>query len=214
MPRVSKQHLAARRQHILDAARVCFARNGFHATSMQDVIAEAGVSVGGVYRYFRSKEELITAIAEQIVGTIDETLGRIVSADPRPALVDAMRDAIDVVERQLGPDGAFRVAIQVWSESFRNPAFAELVRRVYTRFREHFTSLARHAVEAGELPPDTDVEAAGSALFSLVPGYGLQRVLLGEPTPQTYLDGVRSLLNARPAGGRPGHSSAARGRAT
>ena len=63
MPRVSEAHLAARRQQILDAARVCFTRNGFHATSMQDVIAEAGLSVGAVYRYFRSKEELVAAIA-------------------------------------------------------------------------------------------------------------------------------------------------------
>ena len=46
MPRVSEDHLLARRQQILDAARVCFLRDGFHNTSMQDVIAEAGLSVG------------------------------------------------------------------------------------------------------------------------------------------------------------------------
>ena len=57
MPRVSDEHLAARRQQILDAARACFLRNGFHATSMQDVIGEAGLSVGAVYRYFKSKNE-------------------------------------------------------------------------------------------------------------------------------------------------------------
>jgi len=50
MPRVSEAHLAARRQQILDAAQIRFIRNGFHQTSMQDVIAEAGLSVGAVSR--------------------------------------------------------------------------------------------------------------------------------------------------------------------
>lgn len=197
MPRVSEAHLAARRQQILDAARVCFTRNGFHATSMQDVINEAGLSVGAVYRYFGSKEELVTAIAEQIVGAVAGQLGRIVSAEPPPPLLEALRRTIDAVEPQLGPDGAFRFAMQVWPESFRNPVFAELVTRIYTRMRGHFVELARHAVRAGELPAGTDVEAAGSALFGLVPGYGLQRVLIGQPDPQTYLAGVRALLEAK-----------------
>src|SRR5262249_59255610 len=58
VPRVSEAHLAARRQQILDAARACFLRNGFHATSIQDVIAEGGLSVGAVYRYFKSKNDI------------------------------------------------------------------------------------------------------------------------------------------------------------
>ena len=46
MPRVSEAHLAARREQIIEAATRCFLRNGFHQTSMQDVIKEAGLSVG------------------------------------------------------------------------------------------------------------------------------------------------------------------------
>ena len=52
MPKVSDAHRAARRRQILDAARRRFVRNGFHATSMQDIFAEAGLSAGAVYRYF------------------------------------------------------------------------------------------------------------------------------------------------------------------
>ena len=79
VPRVSAEHLTARRQQILDAARVCFLRNGFHQTSMQDVIREANLSVGAVYRYFPSKTDLITAIAEQVIeqiAAVFDELGR------------------------------------------------------------------------------------------------------------------------------------------
>ena len=69
MPRVSEEHVTARREQILEAARACFRRNGLHNTSMQDRIHEAGLSVGAVYRYFKSKDEIINAIASTVVGT-------------------------------------------------------------------------------------------------------------------------------------------------
>jgi TetR/AcrR family transcriptional regulator, transcriptional repressor of aconitase len=65
MPKVTQQYRDARRDQILSAARRCFLRDGFHATSMQDLFAEAGLSAGAVYRYFASKEDMIIAIAEE-----------------------------------------------------------------------------------------------------------------------------------------------------
>jgi AcrR family transcriptional regulator len=52
------------RAHILAAARRCFVRNGFHQTSMQDLMREAATSSGAIYRYFDSKDAMILAIAE------------------------------------------------------------------------------------------------------------------------------------------------------
>ena len=72
VPRVSADHLTARREQILAAARACFLRNGLHTTSMQDLIREAGLSVGAVYRYFKSKNEIINAIAETVAEMRDK----------------------------------------------------------------------------------------------------------------------------------------------
>src|SRR5262252_4234519 len=47
-----------RRTQILEAAVVCFAKHGFHQASMHDISAEAGISVGLIYRYFQNKEEI------------------------------------------------------------------------------------------------------------------------------------------------------------
>jgi AcrR family transcriptional regulator len=200
MPRVSDAHRAARRRQILDAARICFTRNGFHATSMQDVIAGAGLSVGAVYRYFKSKDDLVIVIAQEIVGSITERLAQVGAVEPALPLVEALRRMLAAVEPDLEPDGGFRFAMQVWAESLRNPTLATLVEQIYSGIRQSFVTLARRAVTAGELPADTDVEAAGSALFSLIPGYELQRVLLGRPDPETYLVGASSLLRATIAG--------------
>ncbi|HET8683853.1 MAG TPA: TetR/AcrR family transcriptional regulator, partial [Micromonosporaceae bacterium] len=202
MPRVSEAHLAARRQQILDAARRCFTRNGFHATSMQDVIAEAGLSVGAIYRYFRSKEELVIAIAEEVLAQVGAQLAEVTAADPPPPMEDALRLTIEFMEPQLDRDGLFQLAVQVWAESFRNQQLAEFVADAYRRMRASLVELAWRTRAAGDLPDDADPEAVGAVLFGLIPGYGLQRLLLGQPEPEAYLAGVRSLLSRSP---RPAH---------
>ncbi|GHJ56740.1 hypothetical protein Nm8I071_60470 [Nonomuraea sp. TT08I-71] len=194
VPRVSEQHLAARRQQILDAARRCFVRDGFHNTSMQDVIREAGLSVGAVYRYFPSKNDLITAIAQAVIGTADATFADLATADPPLPLTGVLERALTFVDTQLGPDGVLPLALQVWSEAQRDPVLAEFVGATYTRLRGHFVAAAARARDAGELPADADPEAVGTALFGLVPGYFTQRILTGSPDRATYLTGVRALL--------------------
>src|SRR3954464_13639809 len=54
-----------RRDQIMAAAIVAFAKRGFHQTSMHDISAEAGISVGLIYRYFANKEAVIAAMADQ-----------------------------------------------------------------------------------------------------------------------------------------------------
>jgi AcrR family transcriptional regulator len=193
MPRVSEAHLAARREQILDAARTCFLRNGFHATSMQDVIAEAQLSVGAVSRYFRSKDEIVAAIAEQYSGEINKQLAQFANDPDRP-LTEVMQKAIDLVDANVGPDGVMRLAVVLWAEALRDKAVAAAVERAYSMLRETFVQLARRAVRSGELPPDAEPGPTGAALYSLVAGYGLQRLLTGQPNKQAYQRAVRALL--------------------
>src|SRR5215470_16806287 len=65
-----------RRCQILDAALVCFAKHGFHQASMHDISAEAGISVGLIYRYFENKEAVISAMADRHKKEIGEVLER------------------------------------------------------------------------------------------------------------------------------------------
>ncbi|GIF64769.1 TetR family transcriptional regulator [Asanoa ishikariensis] len=194
MPRVSEAHLAARRQQILEAAQRCFSEQGFHGTTMVHVIDEAGLSVGAVYRYFKSKNELIIAIAESVINEASAMFEQLATEEPPLSPTEAVDRAILFVDRQTGPDGLMRIALQVWAEAMHDPALAEFVANAYGRMRGHFVLLATRARDAGQLPPDTDVEAVGAVLFGMVPGYALQRILAGGPGRGAYLDGVRALI--------------------
>ncbi|AGL21040.1 TetR/AcrR family transcriptional regulator [Actinoplanes sp. N902-109] len=193
MPRVSEDHLIARRAQILAAARACFLRNGLHNTSMQDLIQEAELSVGAVYRYFKSKDEIISAISETVAGALVASL-REIAEDETLDLMAALTRVIDLIDQQVAPDGNFPMAVQVWSEATINPRIGEIVRERYAEMRSPFTALAERAIARGELAPGTDPAMVATALFGVIPGYALQRQLIGNPDKAAFLAGMRALL--------------------
>lgn len=198
MPRVTEQHLTARRRQILDAARRCFERSGFHRTSMQHILTESGLSAGAVYRYFTGKDAIMMAIATE---TLDEVLAGVtptMAADPPPPVLVALDAVLTEVDRHLEPGGVLRIAVQVWGESMHDTAMADFVAATYRRIRGHFVAYAERAVAAGILPAGTDPERAGAALFGFVPGYILQRALIGDPDRTAYLAGAGAVLSAGP----------------
>ncbi len=105
-----------------------------------------------------------------------------------------MQVAVDIVTSQTGPDGTLRLALQIWSEALRDPVLAEFVDKVYRRLRQTLVRLARAAQAHGHLPPEADPEAVGVVLFAMMPGYALQRILTGEPEPDLFKSGLRTLL--------------------
>jgi AcrR family transcriptional regulator len=194
MPKVSEAHRAARRRQILDAAGRCFVRDGFHATSMQDVFRESGLSAGAVYRYFPSKHAIVAEIAQEVLVELTAAFDEITGADAVPPLDEAMARVLAVAHRLTGPDGRGPIALQVWSESRRDPLLADLVATAYRTIGARFVQLVQAAQDAGQAPPGTDPEQLGPVLFGAMLGYILQRLLVGNVDPAGYGAGLRSLL--------------------
>ena len=198
MPKVTAEHRLARRAQIVDAARQCVIEQGFHKTTMADVIRESGLSAGAVYGYFRSKDEIVAAIADDALSTVDELFQGILS-DPGPlAPAEAMRKILaHVVEIAGRPGGdVTRIALQAWAEAVHNPAIALIAAEKYTILRNHYATVARRAQADGTLDPDANPEYVAQALFGMLPGFILQRLLLGDVSADSYADGIDALLGA------------------
>lgn len=73
MPKLNAEQTAERHRRFIDAASVCFARDGFHKTTMADICAEAGLSVGAIYLYFDSKEAIIEAVVDERMSALQIT---------------------------------------------------------------------------------------------------------------------------------------------
>lgn len=197
MPRVSQAHRTARRDQVIDAALVLFTDEGFHATGMADIIRGSGMSAGAVYVYFRSKDDLIEAVVtERVMGEVGATFAALVdSGEPIP-LVDALAAAISRIEAFAtgGPVDLTRVAVQAWSESLRNERIRGVAQKAYGTVRGYFAVLVRQAQARGEVPADADPDRLAQALFSLVIGYLLQRLVMGDVDAASYHQALRALL--------------------
>ncbi|MET8977299.1 TetR/AcrR family transcriptional regulator [Streptomyces sp. NPDC004539] len=206
MARVSQAHLDARRRQILEAAERCFARNGFHATSMQDVLKEADLSAGAVYRYFSGKEELIHAIVGEVIGTLSEVYGAAAAETPPPLPDELVPRALRSMMRARpglmdGGEWLFpRLLIHVWTELLRNEELAAQVREGYERVCAAWGDVVRGYKDAGFMPQDADADALARVMIALAQGLVTQIAALGA-TPQdmekALTDGVRALMSMR-----------------
>ncbi|HEX6354983.1 TetR/AcrR family transcriptional regulator [Actinophytocola sp.] len=197
MPRLTQRSRDARRQQVVDAARRCFARSGFRATSMQDIFAESGLSAGAVYGYFASKEELVGTIVEEVVTEIVTGVEAALDAEEPATPDEVIRGVFDVLDRQDG--AAATLAVQVWAEALHNPALGELVAAGYRTLRERFTRLVRHYQRAGLLDQAAKADDVARFLTTLGPAFVFQRALLDGVDAQTFHKG---LMGFRPPAGR------------
>ena len=204
MPKVSDAHREQRREQILIAAWKCFARNGFHSTSMADVISEAGLSAGAVYLYFKSKEEIILAVAGQVFGGISGRLAEWSRQEPPPSPAEVVGFLIQqpVLARAQAPGDLFPLLLAVWGEATRNPVLADLADEIMAVLRQQIIRLFEQWEGTGrELRiPARDL---APVVVSLVQGFVTQQALVGTPSPETYRQAVVDLFDAAGLGPVP-----------
>ncbi|WP_433562346.1 TetR/AcrR family transcriptional regulator [Nocardia sp. CA-151230] len=202
MPRVSEEHLERRRQQILDAAQSCFARKGLHATTMQDVFAESGLSAGAVYRYFKSKDEIIAALTSEVATELHGALHEAVHSDPLPSPAELIRTVAEAIVRLSAPGGPVRLIPQTWSLALTDPHIADYVRTTLGGVRRLWHDYALRMREIGWLPADSDTDAVAKTMFGILPGFMLQHLIMGDVDPDTLYRGVELLVPDHQRGGR------------
>ena len=138
-----------RREQILGAAMVCFAKRGFHQTSMHHIAEAARISVGLIYRYFASKEAVIGALAEEHKTELAQLLERARSA---PTLLESLEILLTshCCENQPQMHSAF--VVDLFAEAGRNPAMATLVRDVLETGAAGITEVIARAPEMRDAP--------------------------------------------------------------
>lgn len=200
MPRVSEEYRLARREQIVMAAIRCVAAEGFHKTTMAHVIQESGLSAGAVYGYFRGKDELIAAIADRAVGLISGALEDLRGHDPLPGPVEVLAAFAQTVESQAREAGVdiTRVAVAAWAEAVRDEEVRRSVSGKIVLMRHAMAALVRQQQAAGLVDPSADPEHVAQAFFGMLPGFILQRLIIGDVTPESYAAGLAG-LTFRPA---------------
>jgi AcrR family transcriptional regulator len=179
LPKLKPEELESRRQEIIDAARTCFLRSGFHRTTTDEICKEASITPGGLYHYFAGKNDIIAAVIQQQAA---DAVGRI------RALVDnagGMRPAFgDIAQQFIGTmndpniDDVVRLEIEIWAEGFKNPKLGDLSKEAWALRQEWMETMVSRGAEEG-LYNTKDVDAKGLAalLTAILLGMRLGKVL-------------------------------------
>src|SRR5258708_3418532 len=151
---------------------MCFSRDGFHATSMDQVIAQTGMSSSAVYRYFGSKEEIIRASAEEGVSRVRGIFVGLLDRAPAPTPAETLSLIVaELRSRTDNPDyDMTRLALQTWAEALRDPVLQKRARGLYLQTLDHIAELAGRWRDNGYIPPNSDTNAVAATLFSLMHG--------------------------------------------
>jgi len=195
VPKVKPERLAARRDEILEAAETCFARQGFHQTTIQDVIGESGLSAGCIYTHFASKEDLIQAIGERRHAH-DSALfaARGEELSPLESLRAIARAFIMDLQKEQGLRSR-RVALQLWAEALRDEVIHEQVTNGIRKPIAGIVELVKRGQRLGIIDGAVNPRAIARTMVAMFQGLVLQR-LWGEPFSVAEATGAFDLLLA------------------
>jgi TetR/AcrR family transcriptional regulator, repressor for uid operon len=173
-----------RRTQILEAAVVCFAKHGFHQASMHDISAEAGISVGLIYRYFQNKEAVIAAMADRHKKEISDLLER---AGQAPTLLESLEILFTAHCAESEPRVVSAFVVDLYAEASRTPAVADLVRDVLNTSMDGVIKLIARSPEGQNAPHGQTPRELAELIFAVARGMLMLDIL----QPQEMTAGER-----------------------
>jgi AcrR family transcriptional regulator len=180
MPRVSQDHLDARRRQILDGSRVCFARYGYEGATVRRLEDATGLSRGAIFHHFRDKESLFLALAEDDASRMSDVVAE-------QGLVQVMRDLLS--ERSEHPADWLGTRLEVSRRLRTDPVF----RARWAQRSEQLTTATRRRLarqrEVGKLRDDVDVDVLTAFLELVLEGL-VSHLAMGLPA-----DDLEPVLN-------------------
>lgn len=177
MPRVSQEHLAARRDQIVRAAYRCFGRKGFHRTTMRDICRESGLSAGAVYNYFRGKDEIVEAVGAWGREATARALHAVDRPDNALAALAALLEAVMPTFDTQAVIESSRLDLRLWAEAVHTPRLQKLFCQARDATSAPFADIMRRGQQAGEIDPHIDPDAAARVVLSMLVGLQVQKAI-------------------------------------
>ncbi|WP_170265199.1 TetR/AcrR family transcriptional regulator [Pseudochrobactrum saccharolyticum] len=198
----SEKH-QAKKQMILEAAKACFAEQGFHQTSTAQICAAAGVSTGNLFHYFASKKAIIAAIVEE---DLQQTQIFVAALREQENLVTALDAFFDVVLDVASDTAQASLALEIAAEAGRDAEIGVLYRLSTRVMREELEYLVSLGMERGQFRRQFSAASVVHCLMVMVDGIFSRVSVDPQFKPQeqkaalkTMMTGVLGLANGREA---------------
>jgi AcrR family transcriptional regulator len=184
------------RRHLLDAAAIVFARNGFHGSTLDEVAATAGFTKGAVYSNFKSKEELFLALFDDRIEQQFAVITEVLESGPHEAAEQQPRIR-EFFHSDMFWDDAF---LTLWLEfvlyARRNPAARTKLAEIVERSRAQVQSIIDHEYEVIRGEPAYPTRELAEISLALINGLALDRLLDPASVTDQTLDTTLEFLYA------------------
>ena len=161
-----------RKQQIFMATIHCFGRQGYYKTTMDDIAAEAGLSKGSLYWYFKSKKELFLALFQEVIGQFEYVWKQII-ADESKSATDKILATLSLFRAEFGElSSFFGVMMEAWAQTLHDEDVTALLDDFYEPYVKMLTSLIEDGVANNEFQV-VNAEATALVILSLLDGVTL-----------------------------------------
>lgn len=192
-PRLTEERKEERGQQILDAAKRVFARKGYGAATLKDIIEETGMSRGWIYLYYQTKEEIFEAVLDKMDLDYEQQLERLKAETPTIWQMITTMFARQHEELMQPEGGLMSAFYEYFLVGWRHPDRREVLTHRYERGIERFAQILQTGVSRGEFVPVMPVQDISRLVASFQEGIVAHTQAVGATKANTALQ-LKSLL--------------------
>jgi AcrR family transcriptional regulator len=203
-PKFYDAHRERQRRRILDAARTLFDENGIDRVTMAEITSASGLRASTLYQYFSNKDDIVWAIASEVMGSGIDMVRQAVDDAPNALgriarLLEFMADRLSTHRSEVRFMAQFDA---VYAHQWPTERLLALESQLNPEGFHSFGKLIREGISDGSLRPDLDAELTMHAVVNSV--IGAQRrfaslgskveVEYGQPVDRLFRETIRVIL--------------------
>jgi AcrR family transcriptional regulator len=179
VPKLSQAAIEEKKVVIEEAAKTLFIKQGFHATSMRDIARGASVSLGNLYNYYRTKEEILESIIEKYLVVIDDKLRDIFDQIDEPLETENLLRLSGLIKKIVNENHDFWLLMYIDVLEFQNRHFRKMFEGLADKFRRRFEAEFAQAQRERKIHPKVDPAVAFTTAYMQFFNYFLVEKLFG-----------------------------------
>jgi AcrR family transcriptional regulator len=180
MPKLKAEVIEEKKGRIEDASKQLFIKQGFHATSMRDIAARTGTSLGNLYNYYSTKEEILESIIRKYQKVIDERLRSIFDQiEEEPFESESLERFGRLVKEMVNDHHDFWLLMYIDVLEFENRHFRKMFEGLAQNLRRRFSAYFSELKEQGVLYDGIDPAVGFTAVYMQFFNYFLVEKLFG-----------------------------------